>query len=49
MLACVLQTERVTQLVSSWDTSRLYDPASGWVDADVGNLIDMHLYLGPGV
>jgi hypothetical protein len=42
------ETERVTQLVSSWDTSRLYDPASGWVDADVGNLIDMHLYLGPG-
>ena len=30
------------------DPSRLYNPASGWVDAPVGDLIDMHKYVGPG-
>ena len=43
-----MQTERVTKYVESLDPSRLYNPASGWVDANVGDLIDMHKYVGPG-
>ncbi len=43
-----MQTERVTKYVQSLDPSRLYNPASGWVDANVGDLIDMHKYVGPG-
>lgn len=44
----LVQTERVTKYVQSLDPSRLYNPASGWVDAPVGDLIDMHKYVGPG-
>lgn len=38
----------MTKYVQSLDPSRLYNPASGWVDANVGDLIDMHKYVGPG-
>lgn len=44
----VLQTERITKFVHSLDPSRLYNCASGWVDVPVGDLIDMHKYVGPG-
>lgn len=30
------------------DPSRLADPASGWTDAPVGSVVDMHKYVGPG-
>lgn len=42
------ETERVTKYVKSLDPSRLYNPASGWIDAAVGDIIDMHKYVGPG-
>lgn len=45
---CGLQTERVTKYVKGLDPSRLYNPASGWIDVPVGDLIDMHKYVGPG-
>ena len=44
----MLQTERVTKHVQALDPSRLYNAASGWVDAPVGDVIDMHKYVGPG-
>ena len=47
-LYVMLQTERVTKYVQSLDPSRLYNAASGWVDAPVGDIIDMHKYVGPG-
>lgn len=40
-------TRRVTQAVSALDRSRLFDCASGWNDAPVGDLVDMHKYVGP--
>lgn len=43
-----LQTEKVTKRMQSLDRSRLYNAASGWVDTPVGDLIDMHKYVGPG-
>lgn len=46
--SAAMQTERVTKYVQSLDPSRLYNPASGWVDANVGDFIDMHKYVGPG-
>lgn len=42
------ETDRVTKYVQSLDPSRLYNAASGWVDAPVGDMIDMHKYVGPG-
>jgi len=41
-------TERITGLVKSWDPSRLVNNASGWTDAGAGDVIDWHVYLGPG-
>ena len=43
-----VQTQRVTLYAKSLDASRLFDCASGWFDADVGDLHDMHMYVGPG-
>jgi beta-galactosidase/beta-glucuronidase len=42
------QTERLTALVKSMDPSRLVDDATGWTDKNVGDVIDMHKYPGPG-
>ena len=44
----VMQTERLTELAKSVDPSRLVSGASGWHDKPVGDIIDMHIYLGPG-
>lgn len=44
----LLQTERLTQLAKQTDPSRLVCCASGWHDKPVGDIIDMHIYLGPG-
>jgi len=43
-----VQTERLTELAKSVDPSRLVSGASGWHDKPVGDIIDMHIYLGPG-
>lgn len=42
-------TERVTKWVENYDTSRLIDSPSGWADRGVGDMIDVHLYPGPGM
>ena len=38
----------MTQLVKQADPSRLVCSASGWDDKPVGDIIDMHKYVGPG-
>lgn len=40
-------TSRLVNLVKSWDPYRLVDNASGWVDNQVGDVIDWHRYPGP--
>jgi len=40
-------TEDVALDVSSLDPSRLVTAASGWVDHDVGHIIDLHVFPGP--
>lgn len=47
-LSLPVQTERITKRMQSFDPSRLFNAASGWVDAPVGDFIDMHKYVGPG-
>ena len=42
-------TERVTGWVEDYDPSRLIDSPSGWADRGVGDMIDVHLYPGPGM
>ena len=41
-------TPRIVQWIKSYDPSRLVDNASGWTDAHVGDVIDVHRYPGPG-
>lgn len=41
-------TERLVDLVRQWDPSRLIDNASGWVDKNVGDVLDHHTYPVPG-
>ncbi|EEF62803.1 glycoside hydrolase family 2 sugar binding [Pedosphaera parvula Ellin514] len=41
-------TERLTAWVKKADPTRLVDNASGWTDKNVGDLVDMHKYPGPG-
>ncbi|CAL8464673.1 g4208 [Coccomyxa elongata] len=41
------ETLRVVEYAKSLDASRLFDGASGWVDFPVGDLVDMHAYVGP--
>ncbi len=41
-------TERMTGVAKSLDPSRLASNASGWTDKGVGDLIDIHVYPGPG-
>lgn len=42
-------TERLAQWVKTYDPSRLVDAPSGWADRKVGDMIDVHLYPGPGM
>ena len=42
-------TERLTALVKELDPTRLASNASGWVDQDTGDVVDMHQYPGPGM
>ena len=41
-------TVRLTKWVKELDASRLVNNASGWTDRQVGDVIDMHKYPGPG-
>ncbi|MDB6121227.1 MAG: beta-galactosidase/beta-glucuronidase [Pedosphaera sp.] len=41
-------TERLTEWVKKTDPTRIVDNASGWTDKNVGDLVDMHKYPGPG-
>lgn len=41
-------TERITAEVKKQDPSRLVSNASGWYDKQVGDIIDIHQYPGPG-
>ncbi len=40
-------TERIVELVKRMDPSRLIDNASGWTDAGVGDVCDIHSYPDP--
>lgn len=40
-------TAEVVRLIKEWDTTRLVNNASGWVDRGVGDVIDIHSYPGP--
>ncbi len=42
-------TERITAWTEQYDPSRLIDSPSGWADRGVGDIIDVHLYPGPGM
>lgn len=42
-------TERIADWVKTYDPSRLVDAPSGWADREVGDMIDVHLYPGPGM
>lgn len=41
-------TERLVQVVRRLDPTRLVNSASGWDNKNVGDVIDMHNYPGPG-
>jgi hypothetical protein len=41
-------TERVTAIARHLDPTRLVSNASGWTDRNVGHVIDLHDYPGPG-
>lgn len=41
-------TERITEMVKLWDPDRLVSNASGWVDKNVGDILDHHTYPVPG-
>ena len=42
-------TRRITEWVKQYDPSRLVDSPSGWADRGLGDVIDVHLYPGPGM
>ncbi|MHA1551768.1 MAG: glycoside hydrolase family 2 protein [Candidatus Heimdallarchaeaceae archaeon] len=43
------QTKEVTDFIRSLDNSRLINSASGWVDKQVGDMKDIHVYPGPDI
>jgi len=42
-------TGRITDLVKKHDPTRLVNPASGWTDRGVGDVLDIHRYPGPAM
>jgi len=42
-------TKRITEWVKKYDASRLVDSPSGWADRGAGDIIDVHIYPGPGM
>ncbi|WKN42557.1 glycoside hydrolase family 2 protein [Tunicatimonas pelagia] len=43
------ETARLTEWAKEYDSTRLINPASGWLDMGVGDVNDMHKYPGPGM
>ena len=41
-------TQRIAAMVKELDPTRLVDCASGWADRPAGDVIDWHVYPGPG-
>ena len=41
-------TPRIVSLVKQWDPTRLVNNTSGWADRKVGDVMDIHVYPGPG-
>ena len=41
-------TQRITEWTKKTDPTRLVNNASGWHDRNVGDLVDAHIYPGPG-
>ncbi len=41
-------SREMTEKVKQWDPTRLVNCASGWTDTGVGDVIDHHIYPGPG-
>ncbi len=41
-------TAQIVATTKQWDPSRLVDDASGWTDKNVGDILDKHVYPGPG-
>jgi len=41
-------TARITDLIRAYDPTRLIDSTTGWADRGVGDMIDWHIYPGPG-
>ncbi|MDN3272290.1 AbfB domain-containing protein [Streptomyces sp. MA15] len=39
---------RIADMVKEWDPSRLVTGASGWHDTGNGDIVDSHIYVGPG-
>ncbi len=42
-------TVSVVEKVRQWDPTRLINNASGWTDMKSGNVMDIHVYPGPGI
>jgi len=42
-------TCRIVDLIKQWDPTRLVNNASGWTDRKCGDVMDIHVYPGPGV
>jgi hypothetical protein len=40
---------RISDKIKRYDTSRIVDAHSGWLDMGAGNLMDIHHYPGPGI
>ncbi len=40
-------TERISDWVKAYDSSRIVNAISGWTDRNVGDIYDMHQYPGP--
>lgn len=41
------ETARLTEWAQEYDPTRLINPASGWLDMEVGDVSDIHSYPGP--
>jgi len=42
-------TDKYVTWLKSYDPTRLVNNASGWTDAKVGSVVDLHAYPGPGM
>jgi len=42
-------TEKYVSWLKAYDTTRLVDNTSGWTDAKVGDVVDLHSYPGPAM